>query len=100
MTKPERIQKWLLALRSGDFKQCRDVLHDGDGYCCLGVGEVVMNRTKHRKRVHDRYRAIQLYFGYAPKYEAALIDKNDDRKWNFRRIADYIEKKILPSLDK
>lgn len=28
---------WVQALRSGEYKQCKGTLHDGDGYCCLGV---------------------------------------------------------------
>lgn len=29
---------WLEKLRSGEFKQAKEFLHVGDGYCCLGVG--------------------------------------------------------------
>lgn len=34
-------EKWLKALESGDYSQCKDKLHDGGGYCCLGVACVV-----------------------------------------------------------
>ena len=30
-------QKWIAALRSGEYPQTRRTLHNGDGYCCLGV---------------------------------------------------------------
>ena len=30
-------EKWLSALRSGDYKQTKSCLHKGDGFCCLGV---------------------------------------------------------------
>jgi hypothetical protein len=30
-------EKWLEALRSGDYPQGKDWLFDGEGYCCLGV---------------------------------------------------------------
>lgn len=30
-------QNWVDALRSGEYEQCQFVLHDGKGYCCLGV---------------------------------------------------------------
>lgn len=33
----ELIQKWVTALRSGEYKQGRGHLRDGDEYCCLGV---------------------------------------------------------------
>lgn len=30
--------RWVEALRSGEYKQCRGALHKpGDGFCCLGV---------------------------------------------------------------
>lgn len=37
--KPEIKNKWLKALRSGDYKQTVGELHSSasDGYCCLGV---------------------------------------------------------------
>lgn len=30
-------QKWVAALRSGDYKQTQNHLQDSNGYCCLGV---------------------------------------------------------------
>ena len=30
-------EKWVAALRSGEYKQGQDRLKDGDRYCCLGV---------------------------------------------------------------
>ena len=30
-------QKWLSALRSGDYQQTRSYLRNEDGFCCLGV---------------------------------------------------------------
>jgi hypothetical protein len=35
--KPEIKEKWVTALRSGDYKQTASVLRDGKGFCCLGV---------------------------------------------------------------
>lgn len=29
--------KWIEALRSGKYKQTRQILRDGNGHCCLGV---------------------------------------------------------------
>jgi hypothetical protein len=34
---PNVKQRWLAALRSGEFAQAREVLRKGDAYCCLGV---------------------------------------------------------------
>lgn len=30
-------QRWVAALRSGEYSQTREVLKDSCGYCCLGV---------------------------------------------------------------
>jgi hypothetical protein len=30
-------KKWVDALRSGEYRQARAVLRDGDSFCCLGV---------------------------------------------------------------
>ena len=30
-------EKWIEALESGKYKQCRAKFFDGEGYCCLGV---------------------------------------------------------------
>ena len=35
--KPEIKQKWLNALRSGEYTQSQERLRSDDGYCCLGV---------------------------------------------------------------
>lgn len=34
---PEVKEKWLAALRSGKYKQARERLRDGGGFCCLAV---------------------------------------------------------------
>ena len=38
-------EKWLEALESGEYQQTTMVLHDGRGYCCLGVAARVMGKT-------------------------------------------------------
>ena len=34
---PEIKSRWVAALRSGQYKQIRGGLSDGEGFCCLGV---------------------------------------------------------------
>lgn len=42
----ENVQKWLDALRSGDYEQGKSALRSGDQYCCLGVAcEVYRKET-------------------------------------------------------
>jgi hypothetical protein len=38
-------EKWLKALESGEYKQTHHRLHDGEGYCCLGLACVVAGMT-------------------------------------------------------
>jgi hypothetical protein len=35
--KKEIAEKWVQALRSGGYKQTKEVLRNSDGFCCLGV---------------------------------------------------------------
>ena len=35
----ENAKKWVAALRSGEYRQCKSRLHRQDEYCCLGVAE-------------------------------------------------------------
>lgn len=37
MANKENIEAWLVALRSGDYKQGKGRLRIGDEFCCLGV---------------------------------------------------------------
>lgn len=33
----QNMETWIKALESGNYSQARRVLHDGEGFCCLGV---------------------------------------------------------------
>lgn len=33
----EQVKQWVAALRSDEYKQGFGALHEGDGFCCLGV---------------------------------------------------------------
>jgi len=86
--------KWVKALRSGEYEQCRNALHDGKGYCCLGVLAMVSGVG-----VDGRSETI---IGYDPIYKLVgndyiareLATRNDGYKCranSFSEIADYIE---------
>jgi len=41
------IKKWTDTLRSGDYNQTSDALHNENGYCCLGVAcEIFIPKNK------------------------------------------------------
>ena len=86
---------WIEALRSGKYEQCRGRLKGGNqglsGYCCLGVAEEVCNAPRKSKYGLD-YRYLR------GEQQSDLIRMNDAERMSFKRIADYIEQKILPTL--
>ena len=43
--KSEIKKLWVEALRSGEYQQCKGVLHDSNGYCCLGVLTELYRKT-------------------------------------------------------
>jgi hypothetical protein len=86
--------KWVKALRSGDYEQCRNSLHDEQGHCCLGVLAIVSGI--------DVKAIDETIAGYAPIYELIGNDskarelsmRNDGWGYDahsFTEIAEYIE---------
>lgn len=45
-------EKWLKALRSGEYKQTQGVLRDENGYCCLGVLCDIHRKTVKKTNCH------------------------------------------------
>ena len=85
--------KWLKALRSGKYKQTRGRVHRGDGHCCLGVLHCVMGRPRYRNSDLDL--TDMFVGGGLTKWQAkALVALNDDKKWGFLDIAEWIEEHI------
>ena len=88
MKRTEYTQKWLDALRSGEYEQGTEHLYKDGKYCCLGVALEVMNgfptgygdlTTKLRTDLDER---------------SALIKMNDQQGKSFPEIADAIEAMI------
>lgn len=96
--------KWLEALESGEYDQCKNQLYDKDrGYCCLGVAEKLrdpdMRLLDHGSEIgtpscHTRSK-LNLFsptgFLKDPNYNS-LTDLNDDHDFSFNDIAEYIRK--------
>ncbi len=108
MTKNDR-QKWLDALRSGEYEQTVDVLRDDTGFCSLGVAVDQLApdmwlQTKWYGWIADGYTAalsdrLLERLGIDQVEAALLTVRNDDDRWTFPQIADYIEKHIQPTDD-
>ncbi len=81
-TPAEARQLWLVALKSGNFRQCEGRLYDGEGHCCLGV-------------------ACELFMLHEPeqgmwKVEPHLATANDGR-WKYR-VQGYESGGVLPDI--
>jgi hypothetical protein len=112
--KPEIKAKWVKALRSGEYKQGRNRLRDGDSFCCLGV-LCNLHAQDHPKTAATQNNPA-VYLGYSQttpprvaRWAGLTIDGYEDEenelmwrndglngrpKHNFRQIADYIEKNL------
>lgn len=107
--------KWVSALRSGEFLQGREHLHNEGAYCCLGVlckisgadmskgervveykdGEGIAEPTAFIDEAHwteeeELTPRLLEYFGISSGVETKLIRMNDDGM-GFVAIADWIE---------
>lgn len=97
-------EKWIKALRSGEYKQGKDCLRSNDNYCCLGV---LCDIIDSNSWVHDENSGlikfnsgVRLWYTHAP-YEkidwvkqVSLMDLNDSQSKNFDEIADWIEENL------
>jgi hypothetical protein len=98
---PENIQKWINALRSGDYNQQEKTLKGPDGYCCLGVYCSIMGKEPYETSEEDLMDEIPGYEGTKELYDYCNsnidpdvvdygISMNDEGK-TFWEIADMIE---------
>lgn len=90
--------RWVKALRSGEYQQCQETLHDGAGYCCLGVLANICNLSNIPETI-DGYAPLWALVG-GESVGRALSERNDgedvwrDNPQTFAQIADYIEEHL------
>jgi hypothetical protein len=104
-------QKWVAALRSGNYKQGTSFLRDaGDYFCCLGVlcdiEQVPCKSTEEDYAFEYKFEDARtslystLSVGFSNKMGLSsnnlddLVDLNDNKRLSFSEIADYIEKNL------
>jgi len=108
------MEKWVRALRSGEYKQTTGKLRDEFGFCCLGVlcdlhathgrtgswdQECYHSSTKGASECHYdlptkavvRWAGLKSREPQAPLLEDSLAQLNDDHNWSFQELADLIE---------
>ena len=103
--------KWVAALRSGEYKQTKDVLQSSSGYCCLGVlcdiheketGFSIVDNL--RETIDDEHlgHTVQQWAGLGFEYGAHVFISHDNRPLTahndsgktFLQIADAIEEQL------
>lgn len=98
-------QKWIDALRGGSYKQIRGSLHDGYGYCCLGVlcdlvdsSWTPIGRTHHHSCGDETGEMLSRSFreniGLSKDLHDNLIQLNDEDKYSFGEIVHFIKKNL------
>ncbi len=113
------IERWIEALRSGTYQQGRNMLRTEFGtYCCLGVACSLLDNTlwsRETVRIGSESRSGYNYgneedcsptelpnfvlkaIGITDKTQADLIELNDDERFTFDQIADWLEDNVLNS---
>lgn len=105
---PEVKQKWIDALRSGEYQQDRCSLKTLKGFCCLGVLTDLYLKEKNKDWVYTTQKGY-VFGGFEGSLsnevinwcdfpnlnkESILIEMNDYLGRNFQQIADYIEENL------
>jgi hypothetical protein len=109
-------EKWLAALRSGDYQQTDSALRTTKGFCCLGVLCDLYDKTKRQNNwefLGDvKYRHLDNMYGSLPdavmqwagldsedplivrsrSHSVCLSELNDQENYSFKKIANVIEK--------
>lgn len=94
---PEIKAKWLEALRSGKYRQCRGILKaDTGAYCCLGVLREIVepgsasSYADHNKLLTEEFlSSVGLTIG-----DESRFSEMNDKGATFLEIADIIEKEV------
>lgn len=97
--------KWLAALRSGDYKQTKGKLSTTHGkrFCCLGVLADIIAPDDWKQSPDGKEQARQWRgrYGQLPHdviddgTQCALIHQNDQLREPFASIADWVEQNVF-----
>jgi len=99
-----KLQKaWIKALKSGKYEQTTGCLKDEEGYCCLGVCEMLEGKLTKKGYINGTTNTGRLSISTLKKYgfrdregkigeNEWLTSLNDDKGWTFKEIAEFIEK--------
>ena len=87
---PEIKEKWIAALRSGEYPQHRGAIYNSDrtAFCCLGV----LHRIVQKGSLGETYEAANITTGTGLCGVNDFVRMNDYEMLTFDQIADRIEK--------
>lgn len=90
-------QKWIKALRGGEFKQGRGRLKKANRHCCLGVLQAIAPDIKSDSiyLLADIRNSRSYITGLPISKQQTLATMNDDAN-DFLEISNWIEKRINP----
>lgn len=100
MKRTELVNKWIEALRSGEYKQWRGGLRRDDCFCCLGVACDLSGFDKWTDKGNYQVYSESVgtlspkdmqTLGISHSEQDVLIDMNDYQGKSFPEIADAIE---------
>jgi hypothetical protein len=78
--------RWVKALESGKYKQGTNRLAGGGYYCCLGVLRKIEPSIS-----DDGGGLLEATCGIHPRQQRVLAIMNDDKRKNFKEIAQWIK---------
>lgn len=103
LVRQETKDKWLNALRSGEYKQGKNALfeREDETYCCLGVlGNCAFNLSRDMMdgsaTLHHDFSTVPGYMrpilaGTNQSLQGLCIEMNDTQRMSFAQIADVLE---------
>lgn len=109
MNQTEARAAWVAALRSGEYKQGKGTLRDGDRYCCLGVAcDLYRKHGGGPDWGNPKFGRYEYYLGYEASLPSKVLDwlglschvgsyrsnslvELNDNGQNFEEIANLIE---------
>lgn len=95
-------EKWIKALKSGEYKQGKHYLENNNNYCCLGVAAHLCGISNlHKKQwITDGYKNFDIsdvpkvLIGDGSNPVVKTLSRMNDEDYSFEEIADWIESNI------
>jgi len=96
---PEIKEKWINALRSGEYEQIRGALRREEGFCCLGVLCDIINTdcwfgNTWRRESGWLPSELMVDLELSTDADVAVLAGMNDTGKSFKQIASYIEERL------